>query len=804
MPPRLYVITAIVLAVILFGSRLYPFYWLFATTAGVLTIVGVIRIGRGLRGPPWVGIGFAIPAMFWTAHALYDVYSRPVLPEPVVPGLEGILANTIAGAAALYLLELITGRRTVFWLGYAILAGAALCSGVSLIGLFPGHGINFWFAFDSAYYTFISRPLTLLGAVLPYLAYISLAIVVSLQRRLEIWVSVVVAAVGLFLIYKVGDLVLWIPMEGQHDGLIGWPEPVIMFVGAVAVWRLGALLSAQPTTDAAIATSSAIAPPASPITAEPNKGPQQQSSPIPQNANVTREPALSNKNGDWGPIISRVLLIYFSVLAALTLAAMVDASTLFGVLLHIFLGPILFVPPTLLYYSTALLPAYFINRLLQRRLLAGAAAAVCLVLAGALPHYIGEHLSDRLVAADHTDPTTIPSPRSFVLPFPNDYDYWSNNSRWHERDLNRPTPPCEDLCQQLLFKGNADYVLVKSYPDSFAAGVQNGTIVVKPGRAFALDPGGLVRELKPVASAPSLQAFVATKWWRFHLEDRETCPDTLTLIEAAFVRDVLGGRCLVEDAIDSPYADVTLSIVDSRRRTEPSRDTAAIGVQQGPTTVTIMERRGDRSVPAEVKTTLVANLPTLPFTFASRPCESSFSCLAIATEPFPKSSAEPFDMLDRRYGLTIQPTPWKDRFALAVSEDDRATVNAIIDHDYGAATLIPMTTSVLVADFVSARIKSGKLSQDDIDLIHSLLKQHAFTSSVDFNGPQPATAQVLKPLLPEIIDRIALRYDGLTESLVHLLPLFSPQDVAPYLPTLCAKDGNVPRLDCRRLQNAHQ
>ena len=340
MPPRSYVITAIVLAVILFGSRLYPFYWLFATTAGVLTIVGVIRIGRGLRGPPWVGIGLAIPAIFWTAHTLYDVYSRPVLPEPVVPGLEGILANTIAGAAALYLLEMITGRRTVFWLGYAILAGAALCSSVSLIGLFPSHGINFWFAFDSVHYTFISRPVTLLGSVLPYLAYISLAIVVGLQRRFEIWVSVVIAAVGLFLIYKVGDLVLWIPMEGQHDGLIGWPEPVIMFVGAVAVSRLGTLLSAQPATDAAIGSGSAIAPPASPITAEPNNGPQQPSSPIPQNANVTREPVLSNKNGDWGPIISRGLLIYFSVLAGLTLAAMVDASTLFGVVLHIFLGSI--------------------------------------------------------------------------------------------------------------------------------------------------------------------------------------------------------------------------------------------------------------------------------------------------------------------------------------------------------------------------------------------------------------------------------------------------------------------------------
>jgi hypothetical protein len=253
MPPLSYVITAIVLALIFFGSPVYPFYWLFATTAGVLTIAGVIRIARALRAPLWIGPALAIPGIFWTAHTLYDVYSKPHLLETVVVGLVGIIANLVAGVGALRLLEMTALPRKVFWIGCAILGTAALCSTISLIAIFPGHGltVNLRFAFYSAYYTIIGRPLTLLGAVLSYISYVSLVIVISRTRHIEIWISAVVTAVGSYLIYKVVVLMLWIPIEGQHDGLIGWPEPVIMFIGGVAVWRLGSVLSAQATTDAA-------------------------------------------------------------------------------------------------------------------------------------------------------------------------------------------------------------------------------------------------------------------------------------------------------------------------------------------------------------------------------------------------------------------------------------------------------------------------------------------------------------------------------------------------------------------------
>jgi hypothetical protein len=504
--------------------------------------------------------------------------------------------------------------------------------------------------------------------------------------------------------------------------------------------------------------------------------------------------------------MSRGVMIYFGVLAVLTLGTVVESSTIVGILLHILLGPILSVPPTLLYYSTALLPAYFISRLFHRNFLARALALVCFTLAAALPHYIGEYSLYRLVAADHTDPSALTSPRSFLLPFPDDYAYWSNNARFNERSPNHPTPPCADLCQQLLFINNVDQILVRSYLDPIADGIQNGTIGVKPGRAYTLGPNGSVRQLRPVAGAPNAKEFFKTKWHRFRLERRETCQETLTLIEAALARDAIGGRCLVEDAVDSPDADVDLSIVDAGRHAEPGRDTEAIGIQTGPTTVTITERRGDRSVPVEVKTTLAANYPTLPFHFTARQCDSNFYCLAIATDPFPKSTADPFEMIRSRYGLTIAETAWRDRFTIAVTDDDRAAVTAILDRDYSANAYIPMTPSMLVASFINARLKSGPLDQDDLDLIRALFRQRGFVLSIEFNRLRPATYQALKPLLPEIFNRIAIspNDEGFTRSLNDLLSNFSAQEIAPYLSTLCAKNGNVPKLTCLRFQSTRK
>lgn len=100
-------------------------------------------------------------------------------------------------------------------------------------------------------------------------------------------------------------------------------------------------------------------------------------------------------------------------------------------------GLILIASITVLYYSIAILPAYFIDRFFGKRLLAMVVAAVSVVAAALLPHYVDGYLLGRLVAADHSDPASF-QPRSFELPYPELDNYWTN---WRRPESRRSPPP---------------------------------------------------------------------------------------------------------------------------------------------------------------------------------------------------------------------------------------------------------------------------------------------------------------------------------------------------------------------------
>lgn len=254
------------------------------------------------------------------------------------------------------------------------------------------------------------------------------------------------------------------------------------------------------------------------------------------------------------------------------------------------------------------------------------------------------------------------------------------------------------------------------------------------------------------------------RWRRFHLEHRESCPETLSLIAAEFVHEVVDGRCLIEDTVDQREADVLVSLskpldvqgADGQFR--PDLNIAFANIESAPITITIAEQHDGNLVPAEIRTALHASNARVPFYFTTRRCgggEIPNLCLAAATEPFANSRADPFEMINRRYGFPVVPGSKPARLSSApTSENDRATVNAILRQDYGAG-LIPTTQSKLVASFLSARLKNGQLNQDDIELIRLALKQHAFAASIETDKLPSDTYQALKPLLPDMFKRIA-------------------------------------------------
>jgi hypothetical protein len=758
MPPRSYVLIAIVLVALVAGG--FPdklgfsvslWYQLFNVATCLLAVPGALRIARGLHARFWVGIALASPGLLCGAINLYELTNR--LNRPISSALNDVayLALLAAAAAAIHLAETLSRHRTAFRVGYWILAIAALTTCLNWLARPMG-----WMFTQQFDYALLAQTANTAAILVKYGAFISVAMLVVIRRDIERWTGIVIGLISAYLLYR-GLRPLFVD-DGftYYVGLTFWLWPGAMLVGGAAVWRMGSLLNTSPVQ-------------ARSLGAEPDKN----SNEIP--ARGRPEPR---------PFVSRGVAIYFGVLLVLTFIAFLRDAIGIAMFLFIVPGLVLIASPTLLYYSIAALPAYFVNRYWGKRLLAVTIAAASLASAAVLPHYISWYLLELLVASDHSDPPSSFQPRSFELPHPAADNYWTN---WRRPESHRTTPaaPCADLCQQLLFKGNVDQVVIRDYSEL------GDMVVTRIGNTDNV-------RFKP-------------RWRRFRLQRREACPDTLSLVAAEFIHEVVGGRCLVEDVIDSPDADVILSISEPPAIPVPRREGPSIAlrsIQTGPMTVTITERRDRRTVTAEVKTALEAHYAPLPFYFSAKPYGLGFN-LIVATDPFPSSLADPFEMIARRYRLPIAPAPKSARLSvIPVSDDDRTTVNAILKQDYGADGYIPITQTRLVASFVNARLKSGQLNQDDVALIRALLKQRAFIEPIESKLP-PATYQALKPLLPDMFERIAYRADEQTDivqSLNVMLEQFSVEDTDPYTPALCQerKNGDLRVCYQREFRNSRK
>lgn len=488
-------------------------------------------------------------------------------------------------------------------------------------------------------------------------------------------------------------------------------------------------------------------------------------------------------------LIPRWVTIYFCVVAALTLIALAPGMITLGTLLFILPGLALIAAPTLLCYSLAALPGYLIARLLGQRLLGAAVAAIALAAVALVPHTISQYRLGKLLASDFSDPPPSSfQPRSFELPYPERDNYWMNWQQPESHDTT-PPPPCADLCQQLLFKANIDHVLIRDHNSRNARSTHTET--------QERGPDGKMHRTIRVTWLP--------RWRRFHLEHRENCPDTLSLIAGQFVHEVVGGRCLIEDTTDQRDADITVSVfkpLDVRGadgQFRPDLNIAFATIESDPATITITERRDGKAVPVEIKTALHASNAKAPFYLTTRRCggggEIPNLCLTAASEPFANSRADAFEMINRRYGLSLAPGSQPARLAaVPASENDRAIVEAILKKDYGTGGLIPTTQSKLAASFINARLKSGQLSQDDLALIRTLLKQHAFVAPIETDKLPAATYQALNPLLPEMFARIAYRADGqqdMVQSLNVLLERYPAEETDSYSATLCQDSKNA-------------
>lgn len=106
------------------------------------------------------------------------------------------------------------------------------------------------------------------------------------------------------------------------------------------------------------------------------------------------------------------LALYFSALITLTFVAAIPGTITIGFLIFFIPGFALLASPTLLYYSIAVLPSYFVYRLHWGPLLTSLVATVSVISAALLPHYASQLES---LLATKTQPAILDPTQPFYF-----------------------------------------------------------------------------------------------------------------------------------------------------------------------------------------------------------------------------------------------------------------------------------------------------------------------------------------------------------------------------------------------------
>jgi hypothetical protein len=252
MPPRSYLAIATGLAALVAmsawltsGSSIIVWHWLLAASGCILCVVGAFRAVDALGAPRWVAAAFALPALLWAMNIVKGLgdnvvgglgYYEPArLIDLIMIYTAGQIASLAAAAGALRLVETISAPHAWLRLGYAVLAAYAV---VVCVGL--AADVSGWHFARNAHYAASARALRVAATFVEYAALIGAAVLLTKRRGIEPWAGVVISLIGCIMLYPT----LRLAFEAEARPIpTAWPQPLVMFIGGVAVWRIGSLLS---------------------------------------------------------------------------------------------------------------------------------------------------------------------------------------------------------------------------------------------------------------------------------------------------------------------------------------------------------------------------------------------------------------------------------------------------------------------------------------------------------------------------------------------------------------------------------
>jgi hypothetical protein len=246
MPPRSYVVTAVVLVVLVavsipltMGYAVLLWRPLLMAAACILGAAGAFRIVHGLRAPLWIGVVLALPGVLWLVDGLVTLMSNAPAYEVwfKVFNMTNQMAFLAAAAGALRLMELVSRPHPAFRVAYGLLAASALLSLYSLMA----HSIGWGFPRDGLVVASI-RSLHFAAVLVGYGAFVGTALLIVTRHDIELWTGAVIGLIGVYMSYEIIRPMFAAGLRGDS---MFWLLPVILLIGAAAVWRIGSILHAD-------------------------------------------------------------------------------------------------------------------------------------------------------------------------------------------------------------------------------------------------------------------------------------------------------------------------------------------------------------------------------------------------------------------------------------------------------------------------------------------------------------------------------------------------------------------------------
>jgi hypothetical protein len=246
MPPRSYVVTAVVLVVLVavsipltMGFSVILWRPLFMAAACILGAAGAFRIVLGLRAPLWIGVVLALPGIFWLVDSLVTltINTSAFMAWFKVFNLANQLALLLAATGAMQLMELVSTPHPAFRVAYGLLAASALLFLYSLMAQSIGWG----FARDGLVVASI-RSLHFAAILVAYGAFVGAALLIVTRLDIELWTGAVIGLIGVYMSYEIIRPMLAAGLRGDS---MFWLLPILLLAGAAAVWRIGSTLHAH-------------------------------------------------------------------------------------------------------------------------------------------------------------------------------------------------------------------------------------------------------------------------------------------------------------------------------------------------------------------------------------------------------------------------------------------------------------------------------------------------------------------------------------------------------------------------------